>query len=158
MVMSPASLSAVGPLTLPVFAPAAFVFFGATVLDVVAPVPTGVTVIIRLLSISGPVSVAVVAAGLVRHMRRRRVGSSLGLFWHAGLVMVMLVAGQKRPVVRLNNQRPVEVGLHIGPDVESRGQEEMVLELQFTVEGLTARLDLPPQLVGPLLPHRHCLH
>ena len=147
-----------GSLTLPAFAPAAFVVFGATVMDVVAPIPTGVAVIIRLLSISGPVSAAVVVAGLVRHMRRRRVGSSLGFFWHAGLVMVMLVAGQKRAVVRLDNQRTVKVGLHIRPDVESRGPAETVLKLQLTVEGLTARLVLPPQLVGPVLPHRHCLH
>lgn len=145
--MLPASLSATGPLALPLFAPTAIVVFGATVMDMVPPVLAGVTVIICLLSHSRPVpvSVAVVAPGLVRHRRRRRVGGILGLLW---LVTVVLV-----PVTRLNNQRPVEVGHHVGPDVEGRRQTETLLRVQLTVEGLTARPVLPPKLVGPLLPH-----
>lgn len=115
-------------------------------MDMVLPILTGVTVIICLFSRSRPVpvSVAVVAPGLVRH-RRRRVRGSLGLLW---LVTVVLV-----PIARLNNQRPVEVGHHVGPDVEGRRQAETLLGLQLTVEGLTACSVLPPQLVGPLLPH-----
>lgn len=78
-------------------------------------------------------------------VRHRRVGGSLGLLW---LVTVVLV-----PVARLNNKRPVKVGHHVGPDVEGRRQAETLLGLQLIVEGLTARLVLPPHLVGPLLPH-----
>lgn len=144
MVMLPASLSAAGPLAFPLFAPTAVVVFGATVMDMAPPILAGVTIIICLLSRSRPVpvSMAVVAPGMVRH---RRVGGSLGLLW---LVTVVLV-----PVARLNNKRPVEVGHHVGPDVEGRRQAETLLRLQLIVEGLTARLVLPPHLVGPLLPH-----
>lgn len=119
MVMPPASISATGPLALPLFAPAAVMVFGAAVMDVVPSVLTGVTVIVCLLSRSGPisVSVAVVAAWLVRH-GRRGVGGSFGLLRHRGLVMVVLVAAQQRPVTRFNNQRPVKVGLHVRADVE----------------------------------------
>lgn len=104
MVLSPASLSAAGPLALPLFAPAAFVVFGVAVMDMMAPVLTGATVLIRLLSRSGPVpvSVAVVVPRLVRH-RRRRVSGSHRCLWHAGLVMVVLVGSKQRPLARLNN-------------------------------------------------------
>lgn len=138
--MFPAALSAAGSLALPLFAPAAIMVFGATVVDVVPP--ASVTVI--------PVSVSVMAARLVRC---RRVRGSLSLFWHAGFMMVVLVACQHRPVVGLNNQWPVVVGLHVGPDVEGRGQPETLLGLQLTVQGLAARLVVPSELVGPLLPY-----
>lgn len=157
MVMPPASLSAAGPLALSLFAPAAVVIFGAAVMDVVPAFFTGFSIIICLFPGSGsvPVSVAVVAAGLGRW--RRRVGSSLSLIWHAGLVMVVLVAAQQRPIPGLNNQWTVKVGLHVRPDVEGCGQAQTFLGLQLTVQGLAACTVLPPQLVGPLLPHRHCL-
>ncbi len=155
MVMPPASLSAAGSLTLPLFSTAAFVVFGAAVMDVVPTVLTGVTIIICLLSCPNPipVSVAVVAARLVRCRRLRRVSGGLTLPWHARLVMMVLMATHQRPIARLNNQRPVKVGLHIGPYVEGRGQPETLLRLQLTVESLAARTVLLPQLVGPLLPH-----
>lgn len=152
MVMPPASLSAAGPLALPLLAVAAIVVFGVAVMDVVPPVLTGVPV--HLISGSIPVSVAAVAAGLVRHRRRmRRVGGSLSLLWHAGVVVLVLVAAQERPIVRFNNQRSVKVGFHVGSDMEGRGQAETLLRIQLTVEGLAARPVLPPQLVDPLLPH-----
>lgn len=121
MVMPPASLLAAGPFILPLFAVTAIVIFGTAVMHVVPPVLTRVAVIICLLSRPGPIppSVAVVATGLVRHRRRRRrVGSGLSVLRHAGLVMVVLVATKQRPIARFNNQRPVKVGLHVGPDVE----------------------------------------
>lgn len=155
MVMPPAPLLAAGPFVLPLFAVTAIVIFGTAVMHVVPPVLTRVAVIICLLSHPGtvPPSVAVVATGLVRHRRRRRVGSGLSILWHAGLVMVVLVATKQRPITGFNNQRPVKVGLHVGPDVEGRGHSETLLRLQLTVEGLAACPVLPPQLVGPLLPH-----
>lgn len=161
MAMLPASLLAARPFILPLFAVTAIVIFGTAVMHVVPPVLTHVTVIICVLSRPGPIppSVAVVATGLVRHKRRwRRVGSGLSVLRHAGLVMVVLVATKQRPITRFNNQRPVKVGLHVGPDVEGWGHSETLLRLQLTVEGLAARPVLPPQLVGPLLPHWHRLH
>lgn len=154
MVMPPASLLAPGPLALLLFAPAAIVIFGAAVMDMVPALLTGFTVVIRLLPGSGsvPVSVVVAAAGLGRQ-RRRRVGGGLVFIWHAGLVMVVLVAAEQRTIPGLNNKWTVKVGLHVWPDVERCGQAQTFLGLQLTVEGLTACSVLPSQLVGPLLPH-----
>lgn len=155
MVMPPASLSASGPLLLPFVAVATAMVFGMAVMDVVPPVLTGVAVVIHLVSHSGPVpvSVTVVAAGLVRCRRRMgRVVCSLGLLWHARFVVMVLVASQERFIARLNNQRSIKVGFHVRSDVEGRGQAEALLRIQLTVDGL-AGLVLPPQLVGPLLPH-----
>lgn len=144
--MPPAPLSAAGPLALCLFALAVAGLFRPAVMDVVPPVLTGAPIFVSLLPGSGPVPVAVVAAGLERS-RRGGVSGSLCLFWHAGIVMVVLVAGRTWSVQRLNNQGPVQVGLHVGPDVEA------ILQLQLAVERLAAGLVLPPQLVGPLLPH-----
>lgn len=153
MVMPPASLSAAGPLTLPFFAPAAIMVFGATVMNVVSS--TSVAIVIYLIFCSGPVSVSVVAARVVGD---RRVCSSLSLLWHARRMMVVLLAPEQRPVTRLHEQRSVMVALHVGSKMEGSGQTETRLRLQLTVQGLAARPVLPPQLVGPLLPHWHCLH
>lgn len=156
MVMPSASFSAAGPLLLPFVGMATTVVFGMAVMDVVPPILTGVTVVIHLVSHSGaiPVSVAVAAAGLARHRgRMQRVVCSLGLLWHARLMVMVLVASQERSVTGFNNQRSIEVGFHVRSDVEGRGQTEALLGIQLGVEGLAAGLVLPPQLIGPLLPH-----
>lgn len=158
MVVLPASLSAVGPLALLLFPAAAFVVFGAAVVDVVAPVLVGVAVFVGLLSPPGSVSVPVVSSRLVVRGGQRRVRRRLGLVLQAELVMVVVVSSQQGPVSRFDNQGPVQVGLHVRADVEDGGQAHPLPWLHLAVQSLTAGPVLPPQLVGPLLPHRHRLH
>lgn len=121
MMMPPACLSTVGPLALPFFAVAATVVFGVAVMDVVAPILTGVPIIVHLIFCSGsiPISVAVVTTRLMWHgWRMRTVSRSLSFLCHAGfVVMVELLTAQERHNARFNNQWPVEVGFHIRSEV-----------------------------------------
>lgn len=121
MIMLPACISTVGPLALPLFAVAATVVFGVAVMDVMAPILTGITIIIHLIFCSGssPISVAVVTTRLMWHgWRMRTVSRSLNLPCHAGFVVIVeLLIAQERHNARFNNQWPVKVGFHIRSEV-----------------------------------------
>lgn len=143
MVMLPACLLAVGPLALSLFSLAVAVVFGAAVVDMVLthlPFVSTTDILICCLFDSNPllVSMAVMVMGVVRHSRR---GS---LPWKVGFVMMVLVTTQQRPIVGLNTQWPVMVGLRVGPHVERRRKTETLLRIQFTVQSLTTCSVLPP--------------
>lgn len=73
----------------------------------------------------------------------------------------LLPSSLRRPagfvsVPGFHHERPVQVSLHVGMQVEGGGHAEAFLWVELIEQGLTARPHVvSPQLVGPLLPHWH---
>lgn len=136
------SIAAVAPLPSPFLelGTIAIVISASAVMGVVPPAPA----LASLPALSVPVAVSVMLPG-------------------APFVIRLHMPAFRRPhglvsPPGLDHQRPIQMSLHVGMQVEGGGHPAALLWVQLIEQSLAARPHVvSPQLVGPLLPHRHGL-
>lgn len=130
-----------------------FPLFSQNSVTVLIPSPAPMTVVRSSLVVTS-VSVLSIPVVVAMVFSRVRVAFSLNRLLMAFATRLTGFV----TVPAIHHQGAVEVSLHVGVQVKGGGQSKAVFRVQLVEQGLTAGpYVVPPQLVGPLLPHRLAL-
>lgn len=145
--VSQSSVTAMAPLPSPLFCLCVFLST-PTVMGVVPPSPAITSIPALPVLVTVPVMLLGVGVVVVSQPILPGILLPFSFRWPAGFVAVP----------GLHHERTVQVSHHVRMQVESRGHLAALFRVKFVEQGLTTRPHvMPPQLVGPLLPHRHGL-